>query len=256
MVAKKAKSIAKKATIQFYKLSLKVEKENSPFYPEFSILAKTTEAVNSFNSLYKSRRSGARGGPSTHDQQDLYRAMLIFACAGLDTFVKQLVKSKLPKLINVELEAEKKFKEYVKSGLKKDDKAVLNTVALALIDKAPRNIFLEEYIENLTANSLQSVSDLCKISDASGLETKQIFSPQRMNSLKDAFIVRNQIIHEMDITVSASTSRTTGYRTRRQRVSSVMEKHTRSMLDLGQDLFGAYKDKFEKYKIEVEKALP
>ena len=32
------------------------------FYPEFEILQKTVDAVNSFNSLYKVGRAGKRGG--------------------------------------------------------------------------------------------------------------------------------------------------------------------------------------------------
>ena len=88
------RSTAKKSAA-FYTISLLIEKESSIFYDEYNILSKTVESVNSFNALYKAGRSGAKGGPSTHEQQDLYRAVLVFACAGLDVFVKQLVKNKL-----------------------------------------------------------------------------------------------------------------------------------------------------------------
>ncbi|MFA6422763.1 MAG: HEPN domain-containing protein [Candidatus Buchananbacteria bacterium] len=256
MAIKQNQKVAKKNLSVFYDISLQVEKETNIFYDEYNILSKTVDSVNSFNALYKAGRTGVRGGPSTHDQQDLYRAMLIFACAGLDVFVKQLVKNKIPQLITADKEAENKFKEYVKRGLKKDDKVILNTIALALIDSSPRDIFLNEYINSMTGESLQSVGELCKVSEASGLDTKKIFSEVKKSMIRDAFEARNQIIHEMDINVGKSTSRTTGYRTRRQRVATNMEKHTKSILNLAEELFIAYKEKFQKYKIGVEKEKP
>lgn len=181
--------------------------------------------------------------------------MLIFACAGLDIFVKQLIGTKLSRLIDADKKAEAKFKEHVRRGLNKDDKAVLNTVALALIDRNPRDIFLADYLESMTSESLQSVEELCRVSDASGLDTKSIFNTEKRNLLKDAFTVRNQIIHEMDITVSHEDGKKTGHRTRRQRRAEVMEKHTRAILDLAQELFSAYKSKFEEFKIGTAKGL-
>jgi hypothetical protein len=257
MITKKKKGlgkVSKKQSPKFYDVKLSIEKEGDTFFPEYSILLKTTESVNSFSSLYRVSRTGATG-PSTHAQQDLYRAMLIFACAGLDVLVKQLIKTKLVKLVASDPKAQEKFKEYVKRGLKKDDKEILNTVALALIDENPREVFLKEYIENMTGDSLQSVEELCKVSNASGLDTDMIFNRDKMNSLKDAFIVRNQIIHEMDINTSHDGSKTTGYRTRRQRLTPKMEGHTKIILDLAQDIFSAYKEKFLKLKIEVEKEV-
>lgn len=241
-----------KNNTEFYKISLPAEKENNIFYDEYNILSKTIESVNSFKAIYKTGRSGAKGGPSTHQQQDLYRAMLIFGCAGLDVFVKQLVKNKLPQLLEVDEQVQNKFKEYVRRGLKKNDREILSTVALALINPAPRNVFLGEYIKGMTRDSLQSVKELCKVSDASGLDTKKIFNSTRLNIIKEAFKARNQIIHEMDITIT-SASRTTGYRTRRQRQAPIIEKYIKSILDLAKDLFAAYKEKFQKYKIGVEK---
>jgi hypothetical protein len=240
-------------TPNFYSITIPAEDEDSQFYSEFSIIGRTVDAVNSFHYVYRSGRTGAKGGPSTHAQQDLYRAMLVFACAGLDIFVKQLIRTKLPKLIGADKKAEVKFKEHVRRGLNKDDKEVLNTVALALIDRNPREVFLADYLESMTSESLQSVEELCRVSEASGLDTKLIFGADKRNLLKDAFAVRNQIIHEMDITVSQDATKKTGHRTRRQRRAEVMEKHTRAMLDLALELFQAYKMRFQEFRIDAEK---
>ncbi len=254
-MARKIKPKKKSITRQtnFYKISLPSEKPGSTFYLEYNILLTTTEAVNSFNVLYKTARTGVKGGPSKHNQQDLYRAMLVFACAGLDMFVKQLVQTKLPDLILADKTALNKFKEYVKGGIHKDEKQMLNTVAFALIDQNPRNVFLNEYIEDMTGGRLQSVAELRKVSEASGLNTQAIFDVNKMNALKDAFIVRNEIIHKMDINVSSDNSNTTGYRKRRQRTIPVMEKHTKAILDLAQELFSAYKVKCKECNVNVEK---
>ncbi len=241
-------------TTEFYSVWLPPESDESQFYPEFGIITRTVEAVNSFHYVYKSSRLGTKAGPATHAQQDLYRAMLIFACAGLDIFVKQLIKTKLSKLIVHDKSAEAKFKEHVRRGLNKDDKAILNTVALALIDRNPREIFLTDYLESMTSDSLQSAEELYKVSEASGLNTKLLFSVEKKNVLRDAFTVRNQIIHEMDITIENDGTKASGYRTRRQRRADFMEKHTRAILDLAQDLFFAYKNKFEEFKIGTQKS--
>ena len=39
---------------------------------------------------------------------------------------------------------------------------MLNTVAFALIDQKPRSVFLNEYIDSMTGESLQSVDEFTK----------------------------------------------------------------------------------------------
>lgn len=247
MVKKSTRSSSRKSSkpgTTFYKVTITPEKESSDFYPEYSILVKTVDAVNSFRSIYKVGRAGKKGGPSTHAQQDLYRAMLTFACAGLDVLVKQLIRTKLPKLMQSDSKVKEKFKEFLKRGIKRDEKEILNVLALALVDDNPKEILSREYIETLTGESLQSIEELRRVSDAAGLPTEDIFTKDKMNALKDAFIVRNQIIHEMDLNVSPQGTKKTGYRTRRQRKSPQMEQHTLNILDLAQELFLAVRSKF------------
>src|SRR4051794_20034668 len=50
--------------------------------------------LTAFNSLSKQR---GRGGPS-YEQQDLLRAMLLFAGAGVDACAQQVVRDTLPRL--------------------------------------------------------------------------------------------------------------------------------------------------------------
>lgn len=232
---------------EFYKVSLEEEESGSPFYPEYSIFLNTVASVNSFYAWYRTSRKGAKGGPATHKQQDLYRAMLVFACAGLDMLVKQLIKTKLVKLVEFDTNATDKFKDYVKRGLKKDNKdsEILNVIAFALIDRNPREVFLREYISHFTGGSLQSTKELWKVSEASGLEKGKLFPDETEKSLDAAFRVRNEIIHQMDINIAEVKSRTQGFRNRIQREAPTMKKHTENILKVAEDLFRAYKDKFK-----------
>lgn len=246
--------MSKKINKGFYKNNLNSEEENSLFEIEYNIILRTVESVNNLNLLYRKGRKGSKGGPSTHEQQDLYRAMLVFACAGLDVLLKQLVKTKLPDLISADKNAQEKFKEHVKRGINtKEPNKILNTVALALVDQNPKEIFLKEYIDDLTRDSLQAKEKIITIIAASGFNEKFLTTEKR-NALKDAFEVRNQIIHEMDINTLDNLSKTRGYRTRRQRSAPRIEKHTKTILDLAKDIFVAYKNKFKEFKIETKKS--
>ena len=171
-----------------YLITLAPEKETSNFYPEHSIIVKTVDAVNNFYFLYKVGRIGT-SGPSTHDEQDLYRAMLIFACAGLDVLVKQLTKTKLPHLMSRDVKVKEKFKEYVKRGIRKDERELLNALALALVDERPRDFLAREYIESLTGESLQSVEELRKVGEGTQTPEFEFQKNRKLPAFSGPFFV-------------------------------------------------------------------
>ena len=83
----------------------------------------TSDSVNNFYRVYQESRIGSKGS-TTHEQQDLLRAMLVFACSGLDSVVKQLIKDSLPKVIERDLRnegARKEFQKFVERRIKKVD---------------------------------------------------------------------------------------------------------------------------------------
>lgn len=245
------KIVKKKNKLSLFEISLPVEKEDSLFHDEYNIILKTVEAVNNFNSLYKTTKG--KMGPSTHAQQDLYRAMLIFACAGLDVYVKKLIETKLPMLISADKTVREKFEKYVRDGLKGDEASTLNMIASVLVNQNPREALLREYLESIIGGSLQSFEKLSEVSQASGLNTKSIFGKEKTENLKESFMVRNNIIHEMDINILGGDSKSKGHRTRVQRVYSKMKKHTIVILSFTQELFIAYKHKFSELNIDTIK---
>ena len=63
--------------------------------------------------------------------------------------------------------------------------------------------------------------------------------------------MRNEIIHEMDINVSNDNSKTTGYRKTAKNLSYGSTQKT--IIDLAQEPFLAYKEKCKECNVNVEK---
>jgi len=231
-----------KTQAPLYTLTIK-ETVGSSFYPEYFVLTQSVQAVNLLNQLYWTQRKDKKG-PSEQWEQDIYRAMLIFACAGLDVFLKRLIVLKLPTLIKVDEGIEKKFQEYVLSQMQRRGELTMSTLALALITEHPRKVFLEAYVESFTGGSLQSADELERLSHAFALPTKQIIKGKR-SKLDEAFKIRNSIIHEMDINVQDNGARGRGYRTRQQRKYEELAGYSKLMFELSEEIFVACKEKFK-----------
>jgi hypothetical protein len=64
---------------------------------------------------------------------------------------------------------------------------------------------IEEWVKDLTSGSLQSFEELSKIQENFNIPTSDVIKNQQI--LKDIFITRNQISHEMDIDLESGTGR-------------------------------------------------
>lgn len=111
-----------------------------------SILAaahRTTDAfADAFDIVRSSRK--AKGAP-TDEEQDLLRAMLLFAGAGLDSMIKQLTRDALSRVLERDLGAQKLFQEFIERRLRQRETGAerivtLDTkfVAYILSDPSPR----------------------------------------------------------------------------------------------------------------------
>ena len=140
------------------------------------------------------RRSGAGkvGRPKDVDQ-DLLRAMVVFAGAGLDSALKQLIRDALPALIDQgDPDARKAFERFAENRLS-DNRAI----ARLLISDSPRQGVIDQLVEERTAGSLQSWEELTKVAGYFGV-VEQI--PIKAD-LKPAFDCRNLIVHELDVDI-------------------------------------------------------
>lgn len=210
------------------------------------IHSQTIAAARKFHSLYIEHRQGSRGTTS-HDEQDLLRAMLVFACSGLDAVVKQLVQDAIEQLIEKDDGAQREFQKFVERRLKRgptgEDKEKVTGVLVPvdstllaglLINKNPRRALIDQLIENLTAESLQSRDQLLRVAAHFALTKDQVLFDEP--SVQAGFKARNEIIHEMDVDLS-------GHKKRRQRSHDTMVTLSEAMLSTASKFISAVNSK-------------
>jgi hypothetical protein len=161
--------------------------------------------LHTFTSLRAARR--ARGVPSDAEQ-DLLRAMVLFASAGLDSMIKQLIEDALNLIIENDKGAHQEFEKFVIRTLNVkslDDQIKtinIKTLANIIISDSPKKTLVEILIYKLTSNSLQSVDQLLKVAAHFGITASDLSIDT--NQLRIVFDVRNKISHEMDIDFTQS----------------------------------------------------
>ncbi len=157
----------------------------------------STSLLESFNETRRVR--GARGTP-TDEEQDLLRAMLTFASAGLDSMVKQLVNDALPDVIEREEGAATMFEKYVERRIKQGETINYALLAKILVDHKPKGRLIMELVSELAGNSLQSVDQLLKVGAFFNIPSNEISTDKK--GLQAIFHARNEIVHEMDVDFS------------------------------------------------------
>jgi len=186
------------------------------------------DSVNSFYKVYQMNRKGSKGS-TTHEEQDLLRAMLVFACSGLDAVVKQLIKDSLNKVIEKDDQgkgARKEFQKFVERRIKRNDIADdgnkqfqidTNYIAQVLTSPDPKIKLLSSLQKYLSDDSLQSRDQLLKAAAHFAITKDQLLTDADMT--QKAFNIRNEIIHEMDVDLNEIAK---GRKKRKMRSSSEM----------------------------------
>jgi hypothetical protein len=190
----------------------------------YSILCSTHETVTSLYNIYKTLINQKDQDKITEQEQDLLRAILIFATSGIDSMIKQLIRDSLPLIIQNDAGAANIFSSFIEKEISKKDELNIRLLTSALICGTPKDHFIEYMIRNLTSNSLQSKDELLKI--ASYFNIPSIVLTKDINLLKEIFDVRNQIAHEMDFDYRIQG--------RRRREESVMISYTNEILRISQ----------------------
>lgn len=190
--------------------------------------------LDTFNTVRKTRK--AKGTP-TDEEQDLLRAMLLFATAGLDSTVKQLVTDALPNVIERDLGATEMFKQYVERRLEKNDRLDRRFLADVIADPNPRKRMLDQLVSDLTSKSLQSTEQLLRT--AAFFNIPSVALCENPTSLTNIFVARNQITHEMDVDFEQSN------RSRRPRARATMTTFTNEIFKLAAN-----------FLTEVDRKLP
>lgn len=185
----------------------------------YSILCSTHEAASSFLDIFESNRKvrKAKGAP-TDEEQDLLRAMLVFATSGLDSMVKQLVQEALPRIVRRDAGAAEMFRSHIEKRMQKEDKLDHKFLATILTSRTPQRELINDLVTSLCATSLQSKDQLFKVASFFNIESRTIISDPQL--VKDIFDTRNQISHEMDVDFTQTN------RSRRPRRKEDMIKYT------------------------------
>ena len=137
-----------------------------------AILSKTYDACESFHVIFRQLQQTA--GISSDSQEDTLRAMLVFACAGLDSTIKLLVRDALHAVIDIDPGAQANFTESVRRRLPDMDTS-RDLLATVLTAPSPRFKLIERWTADLLADSLQSIEQLSKVASAFNMNLNGLF---------------------------------------------------------------------------------
>lgn len=153
----------------------------------------------------KAKRGNVRG-VLTDQEQDILRAALVMSCAGLDGALKQGIRDCLGHLLSTDQQVRDGFEKFIRKRISGEND-ILETgggakfLARILADETPRERLVEDYIRELTGDSLQSADEVLRTIAALGIDQKDL--KLDIPKLKEIFGIRNKIIHELDIDLDA-----------------------------------------------------
>jgi hypothetical protein len=155
-------------------------------------------AVDSLRDERVKRNKLTRASRPNEQEQDLLRAMLVSACAGVDAAIKTLIRDALPQMADAIPEVQERLDDFATRAL--SDAGAVSPKVLARTlshEVSPRTAIVELMTQDLTGGSLQSPDQLLNVCRSFGFEDKPL--RDSVLNLRDVFHARNQIIHEMDM---------------------------------------------------------
>ncbi len=177
------------------------------------------------------KAQGKTVGRTGHTDQDQLRAALVFAAAGLDSTLKELIRGTVRHLALFDTGVRKELETFVSRQLRgngDDPETSFGSKFLArvLISDVPLDGVIEEYVLDLTGSSLQSADQVIKTLKALGVDPQKVIAD--VSELKSIFSIRNQIIHELDVNLRAQR----GQRNRNDRGIVEMKAYANTLLDV------------------------
>ncbi len=171
---------------------------------------------------------------TTDEEQDILRAMLVMAAAGLDAVAKQLIRDSLPALVEADSSVREGLERFVSQQIRGDGDAPevpagRRFLARVLAAPSQQVQVIEEYIQELTGGSLQSVEELARTASALGIDPNRELATD-FPALREVFRIRNSIVHELDMDLAGDR------RKRILRRTNDMIKHANALLHLAESL--------------------
>ncbi|HEX2843262.1 HEPN domain-containing protein [Hyphomicrobium sp.] len=181
-----------------------LEPQHEACLPGYRVLLSAHNTCDSFIQLFDAARSTRRR--STDRDQDLLRAMLVFASSGLDATIKELIANALPVVINAKEGnngAALNFATYVERYLLRDPKLAAQIISRSLTSPISRQFVISWFQEQLSKDSLQSKEQIFQVASYFDIPSRELCTDS--DSLHSAFKIRNKIIHEMDVDFNHSS---------------------------------------------------
>lgn len=196
------------------------------------------KSVNGFLDAFTAvrRDRGTSQGAPTDVDQDLARAAVVFAAAGLDSCIKHLIKDSIHSLSAFDQKVGDKLDKFVKKLISADSP---DRLAAALLADSPRQSLVDSYIYDLTGSSLQSFEELSKGAGALGIDVTLL--TQQKNEIVEIFKTRNRIIHELDVKFEAQQ----GQRDRNGRTKSQLSQDAKLLISLAKSFIQSVENKLD-----------
>lgn len=200
------------------------------------VLGHARDSVKGFIDAFTAVRThrGVGQGAPTDEDQDLPRAALVFAAAGLDSCIKHLIKDSLHSLSLFDPKVRTLLDKFVKKVIRADSP---DRLASALLSDSPRQDLVDSYIYDLTGSSLQSFDELAKAAGALGVKVDMLI--EKKKEITEIFVTRNKIIHELDVKFEAQP----GQRERNSRSKSGLETNAKLLLSIADKFVDAVETK-------------
>ena len=200
-------------------------------------------SVENFFHIFDNLAAARGRGAPADEEQDLLRAALVFAAAGLDSTLKELIKGTVKPLAAIHADVRQEFETFVQRQLKGESEdsespSGYKFLASILSSSNPQSRLLDDYVYYLTGASLQSVDQLFKTVKALGIDPRLI--SDRRPQLASIFNSRNAIIHELDIKF---TNRR-GHRQRNPRRREDLRQDCNTIIELTDAIITAVEEKF------------
>lgn len=165
------------------------------------ILTSLKNTIASFYTLYDTLTD-----EQENQKQDLLRAIILFSCSGIDSIVKQLVHDTLDYVIEHDEGAFNQFKAFTAKKLTEKNETGINSNLFAdlFTCENPKQTLKDVLKKELTSNSLQSSDELLKVGAYFNIKSDNLVKGREMHKkLRNIFIARNQITHEMDVDMTS-----------------------------------------------------
>lgn len=150
--------------------------------------------------------------------------MLVFAGAGLDSMIKQLVRDALPLTIDRAKGAEENLKVFISKRLARQDTLDPRFLSSVLASRDPRDVLVSALVDDLVSQSLQSKDQVLRVASYFDIPSAVLATDLRL--LERIFRARNEIVHEMDVDFAQTN------RNRRPRRKTEMIRYTTEILRL------------------------